>query len=284
MARQPNVKEQSMVTNVYPLSKSIDNYERVALSLSGGLDSVTLMAYLASHVGAMNVFPISFVYGQRHSLELECARYQVQDCNIPLDNYSVIDISFLGDITSKVSAMVEGEVDVPSIQQALGDPQPASYVPFRNLIFSSLVAAYAESNNAKAIALGIQAVDQLGYWDTTSTFAEALQNIFNLNRKNQIKVLTPFVNAGKEDEIKLGLSLGVNYKKTWTCYNGAHDASGNKIKGFEETRDWEEFPPYACGICASCHDRKRAFAQLGKEDEDVKYLDPEVATSVYSIY
>lgn len=273
----------------------INKNEKVALSLSGGLDSVTLMAYLANHVGPENVFPISFDYNQRHDYELLCAEKQVENLGIPESNYQIVDVSFMGEIAKNVSAMVKSDVKVPSVQQALGDPQPASYMPFRNLIFSSLVAAFAESNEVSNIALGIQRVDQLGYWDTTSSFVYALQNVFNLNRKNPIRILTPFVEASKEDEIELGIELGVNYKQTWTCYNGPHLEDGTSYTGFtlpnHKIRSlgldrviWQLGPPYACGVCASCADRHASFRKLDALDYDVQYLESEIANATYPTY
>ncbi|MCA1800440.1 MAG: 7-cyano-7-deazaguanine synthase [Actinobacteria bacterium] len=265
----------------------IDRNEKVALSLSGGLDSVTLLHYLVDHVGPENVYPISFDYNQRHDYELLCAAHHVGDLGIPKNNYSIVDVSFMGEIAKGMSAMVRSDVKVPSVQQALGDPQPASYMPFRNLIFSSLVACYAESNDVKNVALGIQRVDQLGYWDTSREFVDKLQEVFNLNRKNTLRMLTPFVESSKVDEIELGLELGVEYQYTWTCYNGPHTRKGvpwdkdPKLSESAALRFANLGNAYACGLCASCADRKAAFKSLGASDMDVLYLEESVAKELY---
>lgn len=274
----------------------LDKNEKVALSLSGGLDSVTLLHYLADHVGPENVYAISFDYNQRHDYELMCAAKQVELAGLPEDNYQVVDVSFMGDIAKNISAMVRSDLKIPSVQQAIGDPQPASYMPFRNLIFSSLVAAFAESNGVNNVALGIQRVDQLGYWDTTSEFVNTLQKVFDLNRKNRVRMITPFVEASKTDEILLGHELGVNYKLTWTCYNGPHLEDGtswdhvsqlsqDKLSKVAQANRWAKLgEAYACGVCASCADRRAAFRAVGLESEDVNYLDTEVAASIYETY
>jgi len=281
--------------------------EKVALSLSGGLDSITLLYLLAEKVGEDNVYPISFDYNQRHSYELLCAQWHVMNLAIPKPNYRVIDVSFMGDIAKNVSAMVKSDVKVPSVQAALGDPQPASYMPFRNLVFASLMASFAESNGVGNIALGIQRVDQFGYWDTSLSFVQALQRILDLNRKNPITLWTPFVEVTKVEEIGLGLDLGIDYTRTWTCYNGPHMEDGSSYMQQLEANDTSGVAysdtsgftplelglnyafdtlgaPYACGRCVSCADRRAAFDTFGASYEDVQYLKSEIGELLYPTY
>lgn len=231
--------------------ENISNGARVAVSVSGGLDSVTLLHYVAKHVSPANTFAISFDYNQRHDLELSRAREQAQAAGLPAENYKVVDVRFLGDIAANVSAMVKSDLEIPNVEDTLGDPQPVSYMPMRNLIFSSLVAAFAESNNCEYVALGIQETDQHGYWDTTPAFVEALQGVLDLNRKTTIQLLTPFVRMSKAEELRIGAELGIDYSKTWTCYNPL----------------WlDKQTPVACGKCSSCADRRNAFRSIGLED------------------
>ena len=238
---------------------------KVALGLSGGLDSVTLLHYLAHAYGAQNVFPMSFVYGQRHDIELIYAQEQVKVLGIPKANHRIVDISFLGDIVAKTSAMVSGGLAVPNAKDVSGDKQPPTYVPMRNLIFSSLLGAFAESNDCQYIALGVQLADDTGYWDCTVEFVDTLQTVFDLNRKNRIKMLTPFVKASKSDEIKLGMDLGINYKKTWTSYSGPKTKAGADWQEGIDNR-FDPAGPYSVATDASANDRKLAFELAGLVD------------------
>ena len=138
-------KEINLPVTIEEVGLPIQQSGKIAVGLSGGLDSTTLLHYLAYCFGPENVYPLSFYYGQRHNIELFYALEQVRAARIPEDNYKRIDISFLGQIVSKASAMVSGGLDVPKAEDAEKDVQPATYVPFRNTIFSSLLASFAES-------------------------------------------------------------------------------------------------------------------------------------------
>jgi 7-cyano-7-deazaguanine synthase len=214
------------------------------VSLSGGLDSSVLTTFLAKHLGPENVYAISFNYNQRHDIELTKAQKTVAKLGV---SHKIIDINFLGDLVSGVSAMVKGDVATPTMEDIIGDPQPVTYVPFRNLILASLTMSYAESVGATGIAMGIQNIDAYSYWDTTPAFAEALQNITNLNRKHLIQILTPFVNYTKVEEIELGNEIEVAFEDTHTCYNP--NEAGE-----------------SCGVCPSCMERLAAFKKAGMVD------------------
>lgn len=219
--------------------------KKVALSLSGGLDSTTLLYMLVDKYGPENVYALSFYYKQKQCIELEKAKASCKKLNV---KHQVIDISFLGDIASKVSANIQGtEIEMPTIMDILGDPSPSTEVPFRNLLFSSMLLGFAESNGCGAIALGLNSNDQYNYWDTTPDFVSRLQDLVNLNRKTQIQIFTPLVELNKTEELKIGLALGCDYSDTITCYNP--DELGR-----------------SCGKCASCSERLSSWMNLGIED------------------
>lgn len=223
--------------------------KKVAVSLSGGLDSTTLVCMLTKHYGAENVFAISYYYKQKQSIELELAKATCLKLGI---NHSVHDISFLGDIAGKVSANIQGsEIAMPTIQDILGVPQPVTYVPFRNLIFSSILLGFAEANDCGAVALGIQSQDLYSYWDCSQAFTALLQDICNQNRLHQIQIFTPFVSLGKSDEIAIGTEIGVDYALTLTCYNPDDNGVSD-------------------GTCPSCAERIMAFAE-NKIVDPIKY-------------
>lgn len=127
--------------------------KKVVSILSGGLDSTILTYMLAQKYGNNNVLALSFNYGQRHSKELYMAKKTCEKLDI---KQHIVDISFLNDIIKNVcSISKDTNVDLPNIEDVLGDPQSSTYVPFRNLIFSSLALSFAESNGADLIFLGI---------------------------------------------------------------------------------------------------------------------------------
>jgi 7-cyano-7-deazaguanine synthase len=225
---------------------------KCVVSLSGGLDSTILTYLLVESLGKENVIAISYNYNQRHDIELQKAKITTTKLGI---KHAIQDISFLGDIVKNVSAMVKGPVETPTIEDVLGDPQPVTYVPYRNLILNSLTLAYAESFQCNGVASGWQKQDTYAYWDTSEDFMKGVQNVANLNRKHGCKIVTPFVNLAKADEIKLALDLKVPFEDTWTCYNP-------QVVN-------EEY--LACKTCPSCSERLAAFKKNNIVDL-VKYI------------
>jgi len=209
--------------------------------VSGGMDSVTLLHYL---IKSKQITPaiITFAYNQKHDKEVMCAKENVSILNCK--NHVILDISFLKSIFDR-SSLISSHIEIPTIQEVAGDPQPSTYVPNRNMIFLSLAAAYAENIGVKDVFYGAQKHDTYGYWDTTPHFVAQLNNVYEQNRKTPIQVKAPFINYSKTEILKLGMSLGVDYAKTWSCYRG-------------ET--------YACGSCPTCSERLKAFTDSGLKD------------------
>ncbi|AUS03053.1 queuosine biosynthesis protein [Vibrio phage 2.275.O._10N.286.54.E11] len=214
--------------------------------LSGGLDS-TIMTYVLVHkYGASNVFALSYNYGQKQSLELKKAE---ETCNALGIQHKIIDIGFLGDIVSPVCANIAtSDVAMPTIHEVLGDPQPPSYVPYRNLILNSTAMAFAETNNASYIFTGLQVHDEYGYWDTSQKFVDSLNAVSSLNRMHKIEVRAPFSMLSKYEEINIATELGnVDFTKTLTCYDP------NNLG-------------HSCGVCPSCSERIKNFMLSGIAD------------------
>ncbi|NJN54567.1 MAG: 7-cyano-7-deazaguanine synthase [Anaerolineae bacterium] len=155
-----------------------------------------------------------------------------------------MDLSLLRPLFAH-SALVDEGTAVPAIQDVLGDPQPATYVPNRNMIFLALAAAYAETNGVSDIYYGAQQHDMYGYWDTTPQFLAGLNDVYSLNRKTPIHIQAPFVQRSKADILRLGFEMGVDYSQTWSCYEGQE---------------------VACGRCPTCGERLQAFAEVGVVD------------------
>jgi len=206
---------------------------------SGGLDSSTLL-YLLREEGRQQAV-VTFDYGQRHRREIDCARYHAWSLGLP---HRVVDLR--PTFSHMVSALLEGaQQEVPTIEDVLGDPQPPTYVPFRNQIFLSVACGIAESLGAQTVAYGAQRHDLYGYWDTTDEFIERFQSLIGLNRKTSLTLYAAFVGYSKEEIVREGLRLGVNFRHTWSCYRG-----GSR----------------ACGRCPTCSERLAAFSRVGVPD------------------
>lgn len=255
----------SLFETISSTTPHLKETKKVVVSLSGGLDSTTMLYLMVKQYGRDNVYALSFNYNQRHDIELIQAKKSTQKLGV---YHKTLDISFLGEIAKDVSAMVKGSVATPTMEDVLGEPQPSTYMPNRNMILASITAAFAESVGADAIALGIQKVDSYQYWDTCPEFYEAIENILQLNRKHRIYFVAPFLTLSKADEIQLGQELGVPYEDSWTCYNPTaitmdvtyiDEPAGGKNPEYHTT-----YMP--CGVCPSCFEREEAFRSLNLVD------------------
>ena len=229
---------------------TLPNVKKVVCILSGGLDS-TVVTYLAvDRYGKKNVSALTFYYRQKQGdAEILCAKKTCERLGI---NHLLIDLTFLGDMVQGVSANIQGtHIKMPNIVQILGEPQPCTYVPYRNMILNSIAFSFAEANEASAVFSGLQSHDCYGYWDTTPEFINAVNSVAILNRQHNIQIYAPFVELAKVDEIQLGVELNVHFEETFTCYNPRYAGVNT---------------PIACGICPSCAERIMNFAKAGLAD------------------
>lgn len=217
---------------------------RVVVPISGGMDSSVLLHLAASRYD--KIVAVSFDYGQKHKdKELACASYQVKSLDQQID-YRCITIPFFKDIC-KGSALTNSKIAVAKAKDVMGDPQTVNYVPFRNLMLLSISLAIAESTKASAVYHGAAQADSVaGFWDGSEEFLGEINKISALNRRNRICIQAPVIDKSKAEIIKLGIKLGVDFSKTWTCYEG-------------EER--------ACGECTACSLRIKGFI-------DARYIDP----------
>ncbi len=226
---------------------------RAVVLLSGGLDSATAAAWAVAQGFAVDALSID--YGQRHRVELDASRDVARSLGIAHHVSLAIDLAAFGG-----SALVDPSIAVPHGRSAdqIAHGIPATYVPARNTVFLSLALAMAEARGAEAIVLGINAVDYSGYPDCRPEYLEAFARMAHLATKagvegRPIEFLAPLVTLSKEAIIRLGLSLGLDYGLTTSCYDPA--ATGRP-----------------CGDCDSCHIRAAGFAAAGA-------ADPRVTTS-----
>lgn len=207
--------------------------------LSGGMDSTVLLHYVKKTLNYDEVYAITFNYGQRISRELGCADIQADRLGV---QHRTVNMDFFRDI-SKMSALTNTDLKIPKAREDIGNAQPLSYVPFRNLLLLTTAAGWAESIGAEHLYYGaVQTDDFSGYWDCTSLFLNKVNEVYNLNRKNNIQVKAPFMTFTKEQVIKTGIDLQVDFRHTHTCYEGTDPACGEcvscaaRIKGFIDNK------------------------------------------------
>jgi len=218
---------------------------KVILSFSGGADS-TVLLHLASKQ-FKHVHAVSFDYGQRHKKELCYAEQQLS----LLDNITQYDILSLPFINQyKTSALTNSDINVPKTTQIIGDPQSVAYIPNRNMTFLSILIGIAEDRDISTVWYGAAQADSVaGFYDGSPEFLTAINNVTSLNRRNKVVVEAPLINKSKKEIIQMGISLGVDFSHTWTCYEGVEEA---------------------CGECTACSLRLQGFIQAGIKDP-VKY-------------
>jgi 7-cyano-7-deazaguanine synthase len=210
--------------------------------LSGGLDSATTLA-IAREEG-FETYALTFRYGQRHAIEVECARKVAS--SLSAREHRVIDI----DLRAFGASALTGDIDVPKGGLAAGIP--ITYVPARNTIFLSYALAWAEVLEASAIFIGVTAVDYSGYPDCRPEYIAAFQAMANLATKaaiegNRVAIYAPLIELSKAEIIRRGARLGVDFGNTSSCYDPALDGA-------------------ACGECDSCRIRRRGFLDAGLPD------------------
>jgi 7-cyano-7-deazaguanine synthase len=217
------------------------------LLLSGGLDSATTAAIARSE--GFDLFALSFDYGQRHRLELDAARRVAAAMGVGEHRILKIDLAQFGGSALTTDAAVPKDRSEQAIEAGI----PITYVPARNTVFLSLALAYAEIAGAADIFIGVNAIDYSGYPDCRPEFIAAFEHLANVATKAGVegdlrfKIHTPLILLSKADIIRRGVSLGVDYSLTHSCYDP--DAAGR-----------------ACGHCDSCLLRRRGFAEAGVPD------------------
>lgn len=223
------------------MSRGVDMRKAIVL-VSGGLDSVTCLAIARSQ--DYECFALSFDYGQRHHAELDAAR-RVSEAHGAVA-HKVVKLG-LDDIGG--SALTDVAIEVPTSPT---EGIPVTYVPARNAVFLSLALGWAEVLEAYDIFIGVNAVDYSGYPDCRPEFIQAFETMANLATKAGVEgkrfcIHTPLIDLTKAEIVQQGVSLGVDYSLTVSCY--AADDEGR-----------------ACGECDSCRLRAAGFTAAGMAD------------------
>ena len=220
--------------------------KRAVVLLSGGLDSATVLALCRAE--GYQSCALSFRYGQRHEREIAAAQDVARSLGAEEHRIAEIDLRLFG------GSALTAELAVPKARSAeeMATGIPITYVPARNTIFLSYALAWAEVLGANDIFVGVNAVDYSGYPDCRPEFLRAFEQLANLATRagvegSRFAIHAPLLKLSKAEIIRRGLSLGVDYALTHSCYDPTNDG-------------------LACGVCDSCQLRLKGFREAGLAD------------------
>lgn len=215
-----------------PTASSDANASTTVVIYSGGMDSFTVL-HRAIREG-LTVHALSFDYGQRHRRELDTARQVCGSLGIP---HQVVDIRAIHGLIDN-SALTNSAIDMPTGDYDANNLS-ATVVPNRNMILLSLAIAKAVNIGAERVDYGAHGGDHILYPDCRPEFVDAMNHVAGIANFEPVALHAPYLHARKEDILRDGLAMGLDYRQTWTCYEGRE---------------------LACGQCGSCCERLAAFA------------------------
>jgi 7-cyano-7-deazaguanine synthase len=216
---------------------------KVVVIYSGGMDSYTVLNKAMQQ--GYDVHAVSFNYGQRHSKELLFAKKVCEQHNI---EHKIVDISSIKQLIGG-SALTD-DIDVPEGHYE-EESMKTTVVPNRNMIMLSMAVGYAVSIQAEAVYFGAHSGDHAIYPDCRTEFVSAMNDVCKIANYQAVEVRAPYLASSKIDILKEGLAMNLDYKDTWTCYNGQEKA---------------------CGRCGACQERLEAFSENNTVDP-IRYQD-----------
>ena len=216
--------------------------KKAVVLVSGGLDSTTVLAMARQQGYAC--YTLSFDYGQRHRAELYAAERVSRALGGVEHKVVTLNLDSIGG-----SALTDESIAVP---EEATEGIPVTYVPARNTVFLSIALGWAEVLGATDIFIGVNAVDYSGYPDCRPAFIDAFRSLANVATRVGVEggrytIHTPLMELGKDDIVKLGNRLGVDYSQTVSCYQATDDG-------------------LACGRCEACRLRREGFEKAGLVD------------------
>jgi 7-cyano-7-deazaguanine synthase len=214
------------------------------LLLSGGLDSYTAGAIARTE--GFRLYALTVRYGQRHAQELEASRAVA--AALAVERHVELDV----DLSAFGGSSLTSDIPVPKDRPVDASDIPSTYVPARNTVFLSLALGWAEVLGAHDIFIGVNALDYSGYPDCRPEYIDAFERLASLATARGVhgerfRIHAPLQHLSKAEIIRRGVSLGLDYGLTHSCY----DPGANGL---------------ACGHCDSCVIRAAGFAQLGMAD------------------
>ncbi|HYU77876.1 MAG TPA: 7-cyano-7-deazaguanine synthase QueC [Vicinamibacterales bacterium] len=217
---------------------------RAVVLLSGGLDSYTAAA--VARRDGFELYALTIQYGQRHAREVESARAIAGLLDARQHLELAVDLSQIG------GSALTSSIPVPKDQPIDPSRIPITYVPARNTIFLALAMGWAEILGARDIFIGVNVLDYSGYPDCRPEFIAAFETLARLATRAGVegatlKIHTPLIAMSKTEIIELGLSLGLDYAQTHSCYDPLPEGR-------------------PCGHCDSCRLRAAGFAAAGVAD------------------
>jgi len=220
---------------------------RAVVLVSGGLDSATALA--AAQRDGFSCCALSFDYGQRHRFELEAAGRVCRAAGVEQHVIVPLDLRVFGGSALTADVVVPKDRTDAEMESGI----PVTYVPARNTIFLAVALGWAEVLRAFDIYIGVNAIDYSGYPDCRPEFINQFEQLAHVatqagvEKRGRFRIHTPLIQLSKAEIVQLGLSLGVDYSLTHSCYDP--EASGRP-----------------CGRCDSCLLRAKGFAEAGLSD------------------
>ena len=212
--------------------------KKIVVVFSGGMDSFTLLHRAIQ--GGLDVYAISFDYGQKHRRELECSKKVTEQYNIP---HKITNITALSQLFQS-SSLVSPDIEVPEGHYE-AENMKSTIVPNRNMIFLSIAIGYAVDIGAEEVWYGAHSGDHAIYPDCRPEFVDKMNDVAIIANFSPVTIFAPYLYKDKSDILKDGIEMGLDYSDTWTCYKGKEKA---------------------CGKCGSCAERIEAFEKLGLKD------------------
>lgn len=211
--------------------------DKAVVIYSGGMDSFTILNRALSE--GHDVYALTFDYGQKHKKEIRYAESVCQELGI---SHRLIDITAINQLLQSSSltsdkAIPEGHYEAANMKSTV--------VPNRNMILLSLAIGYAVDIGSNKVFYGAHSGDHAIYPDCRPDFVHAMNRVAKLANYEPVDIVTPYLNGDKIEILADGLKMGLDYGKTWTCYNGREKA---------------------CGKCGSCVERLEAFEKNGAVD------------------
>ena len=218
--------------------------DRTIVLVSGGLDS-TVALHDAAARGPV-VLGLSFDYGAKHHVrELPCAAWQCARLGVPhrIVRMDFMDGLFRSDLLLSGGAIPEGHYEAASMRRTV--------VPFRNGIMLAIAAGVAESLGAQSLVIAAHGGDHAIYPDCREDFMRPMAAAIQAGTYAGIALRRPFIDRTKADLVRRGRELGVDFGRTWSCYQGGE---------------------IHCGRCGTCVERREAFLLAGAPDPTI-YID-----------